>query len=345
MRSQVMHRGDLCLVTGITGYVASWIGKDLLEAGYRVRGTVRSLQDAEKIHTMRELLPGVELVEADLRSTKGWAEAIEGCKWIFHVASPQAVPSETDRTGGATSGTRFVLTAAFASDTVEKVVVTSSEAAIAYNLPASQTRFTEDDWTKAEGAGDYFRSKTLAEKLAWDLARDPVQNPRQVALSTINPSMILGPSLVPWVRYSHATVKQVAEGRTTRSPDMSNYFVDVRDCAAMHIAIMHDPSTDGHRHLCYAVRGRTVDLATIVRDNYTVLGFSPAARTYPLFLMWILKFFNANVASVYPLLGKETVRETRYPDVYQYHYTDLPQMVRETMDDLLARKAVQAPGK
>ncbi len=345
MKEQRMQPEDLCLVTGITGYVASWIGKDLLEQGYRVRGTVRNLTDEEKIHKMRELLPGAEFVEADLRSKAGWEKAVDGCRWVFHVASPQAVASETDRTGGATSGTQYVLTAAFASGTVEKVVVTSSEAAVAYNLPASQSRFTEDDWTKAEGAGDYFRSKTLAEKLAWDLANDETHNPHHVALSTINPCMILGPSLVPWVRYSHETIKNIAEGKTPMSPDMSNYFVDVRDCAAMHIAIMNDQSTDGHRHLCYSVKGRTVDLATTIRDNYASRGFSPGTRTYPKFLLWILKFFSADVASIYPLLGKETLRETKYPEVYHYHYTDFSQMVRDTMDDLLEKKVLQAKGK
>lgn len=340
MKSQHMQKGDLCLVTGITGYVASWIASYLLEEGYRVRGTVRSLKDEEKINKMRQILPGAEFVEADLRNDNGWDEAVAGCKWVFHVASPQAVASETDRTGGATSGTRHVLAAAFAAGTVAKVVVTSSEAAIAYGHPASKYRFNEDDWTKAEGAGDYFRSKTLAEKLAWDMTNDETQNPRHVALSTINPSMILGPSLVPWVRYSHETIKNLAEGKTSLLPDMSTYFVDVRDCAAMHIAIMNDPATNGHRHLCYSVGERYVDLAVAIRDNYATRGFSPSTRTVPKFLMWIMKFFSPDVASIYPLLGKVTLRESKYPAVYQYRYTDFSQMVRDTMDDLLEKKAI-----
>lgn len=340
MENQQMQKGDLCLVTGITGYVASWIGSYLLEEGYRVRGTVRSLKDEAKIKQMRQILPGAEFIEADLRSADGWEKATAGCKWVFHVASPQAVASETDRTGGATSGTQHVLAAAFATDTVKKVVVTSSEAAVAYGHPASQSRFTEDDWTKSEGTGDYFRSKTLAEKLAWEMANDERQNPRHVALSTINPSMILGPSLVPWVRYSHETIKNLAEGKTSMLPDMSTYFVDVRDCATMHITLMNDPATNGHRHLCYSVGERYVDLATTIRDNYTAQGFSPSTRTVPKLLMWVLKFFSPDVASIYPLLGKVTVRASKYPDVYHYHYTDFSQMVRDTMDDLIAKKAI-----
>jgi hypothetical protein len=86
--TSLMKANDLCLVTGVSGYLASWIAKDLLEKGFRVRGTIRSLRDESKLQTMRRLLPGVELVAADLRSP---------CQWIFHVASPQAVPSEKDR--------------------------------------------------------------------------------------------------------------------------------------------------------------------------------------------------------------------------------------------------------
>ncbi len=88
-----------------------------------------------------------------------------------------------------------------------------------------------------------------------------------------------------------------------------------------------------------------MDLATTIRDNYAKFGFAPSTRTYPNFLLWILKFFNTDVASIYPLLGKETLRETKYPDVYHYQYSDFSQMVRDTMDDLLEKKAIRAKGK
>src|SRR5262245_6567686 len=105
----VVKEGDLCLVTGASGYLGSWTAKYLLEQGFRVRGTVRSLDDKARNETLRQLLPGIELVAADLREEEGWGAAVSGVKWVFHVASPQAVKSERDRTGGAVSGTRFVL--------------------------------------------------------------------------------------------------------------------------------------------------------------------------------------------------------------------------------------------
>ncbi len=199
--ASLMRKGDLCLVTGVSGYLASWLAKYLLEEGYRVRGTVRRLDDPARNDAVRNILPGIELVAADLRVRDGWTEAMAGVDWVFHVASPQAVPTESHRTEGAVSGTEFVLAAAFGSDTAKKVVVTSSEAAIAYGYPRSRQHFTEDDWTNLDGdAGrfDYFRSKTLAERLAWDLARDRNLNPRAVPIATICPGFILGPSLVPW---------------------------------------------------------------------------------------------------------------------------------------------------
>jgi dihydroflavonol-4-reductase len=106
---------------------------------------------------------------------------VERCRWVFHVASPQAAPSEKDRTGGAVQGIERLMRAALGAPSVEKVVLTSSEAAIAYGHPRRKQHFTKADWTVLEspaGRSDYMRSKRLAEKLAWDLAVDPTINPR-----------------------------------------------------------------------------------------------------------------------------------------------------------------------
>ncbi len=242
--TQMMQPGDLCLVTGVSGHLASRIAKDLLEGGFRVRGTVRNLKDSDKVRTMRSLLPGIDLVEVDLRSPVGWPEAAEECRWIFRVASPQGVSSETDRTGAAVRGTEHLMRAALGAASVEKIVLTSSEAAVAYGHPRSKQRFDEDDWTNPKGpagANDYFRSKTLAEKLAWDLVSDPTLNSNGIALSTINPGLILGPTLVPWGRFSLEMLKTIAESGMPLIPDMVTHIVDVRDCARMHIALMGIP--------------------------------------------------------------------------------------------------------
>ncbi|WP_394780943.1 NAD-dependent epimerase/dehydratase family protein [Undibacterium sp.] len=340
MKAMEMKKGDLCLVTGVSGYLASWLAKDLLEQGFTVRGTVRSLQDENRAATLRALLPGIQLVAADLRSAQGWAEAVAGVKWVFHVASPQAVKSETGRTAVAVSGMRYVLGAAFASDSVCKIVVTSSEAAIAYGHPRSKRHFNEDDWTelsaiKGGDGADYFRSKTEAERLAWDWAQDPVRNPRRIPLSTINPSLILGPSLVPWGRFSVDTLRNIAEGKMPLMPDMGVHVVDVRDCAKMHIALMQDPAANARRHMSLATTSRMVDLARVIRHEYADAGFTPSTRLAPHWMMSLMHWVSADLASIYSHLGNHLHYEPQHPEVYEYQYHDLTEIVRNTMDSML----------
>lgn len=331
-----MQKGDLCLITGISGYLASWIGKYLLEEGYRVKGTVRSLSNQEQLEQMRRILPGAEFVAADLRKEEGWAEAMKGVQWVFHVASPQAVKTESDRTGGATKGTEYVMNAAFAADTVQKIVVTSSEAAVAYGHPASKVYFNEEDWTDTRVAKeDYMKSKTLAEKLAWELAGDKKRNPRQVPLSTVCPGQILGPSLIPWARYSSGSLKDMAEGKTPFVFDMLSHYVDVRDCARMHIAVMSNSATDGRRHLSFSTKGRLTEIPHMIREDYGHLGFKPSPRKIPKFVLWALRFVNGDVDTIYSRIGTTQVYQTQYPDVYRYQYTELRQMVRDTLESMM----------
>ncbi|KAG0562527.1 hypothetical protein KC19_9G153400 [Ceratodon purpureus] len=331
-----MQQGDLCLVTGGSGFLATWIEKYLLEDGYRVRGTVRSLKDTEKLQTLQALLPGAEFVEADLRNADGWAAAVQGCKWVFHVATPQAVKGETDRVGGAVAGTKYILEAALKTSTVQKVVVTSSEAAVAYGHPRTKTEISEDDWTDTEVVReDYMRSKPLAERAAWAIANDPAQNPNKVPLSTVCPGLILGPSLVPWGRYSLQLLKDIAEGTQPVLPDMTLHVVDVRDCARMHITIMNADATDGHRHLSFGAVGKMVDLGLLVREQYQGQGLKPTTRLLPKALACVLRFVSQDVAAIYSRIGVHIPYTTRYPDVYAYQYTSLPDMVHSSMQSML----------
>lgn len=335
---EMMESGDLCLVTGVSGYLGSWIAKMLLEQGFRVRGTIRSLGDAEKVAAVEVILPGVELAAADLRSPEGWDAAVVDVRWVFHVASPQAVASETDRTGGAVQGTEYLMRAALAAGSVEKIVLTSSEAAIAYGFPRSKQRFTEDDWTVLEGAAgrnDYFRSKTLAERLAWDLAADPAANPRGVPLVAINPSFIAGPSLVPWGRFSLESLASMATGKLPALPDMVNHVVDVRDCAAMHIALMRDPAANGYRHFSFGVTGKMTDMTNAVRKNYGHLGFRPKPWVIPTWILRIAGLFSEQVGSMVSKLGEPNVYVPRRPDLYRYRHTDIEEIINTSMDSML----------
>lgn len=332
-----MNKGDRCLVTGASGYLASWTIKLLLERGLRVRGTIRSLADKQKVDALERLLPGLELTAADLTRDSGWAEAVRHIDWVFHVASPQAVPSEKNRTAGAVQGVDHVMKAALSAASVRKILLTSSEAAIAYGHPRSKQRFTEDDWTQLDGpAGrnDYFRSKTLAEQAAWRLVRDPGLNRRGVPLSVINPGFILGPSLVPWARFSLETLQATAEGRTPVVLDMVTHMVDVRDCAAMHIALMDAPDLDDERCFSFAIEAPMVEMARSIARQFGSRGLKPRTRVTPNWVICAAGFLSGDAASIYSKLGHPNVYVTKHPDAFSYRYADLDRSVRDSIESM-----------
>lgn len=334
-----MQSGDLCFVSGVSGYLGSWIAKELIDRGFRVRGSVRSLDDQERLKALRRILPGVELVAADLRREDGWTEAVAGCDWVFHVASPQAVNTESKRTEGAVDGTRFLLAAAFAEPSVRKVVVTSSEAAIAYGHPPEKRYFDESDWTDLEGLdrrADYHRSKTLAEQLAWEWARSQERNPRRVPLSTVNPALILGPSLVPWGRFSLGLLGDLAQGKMPLLLDMTIRVVDVRDCARMHIAVMANPQANGRRHLSMTLPSSLADMAASISRGFGADGFSPKVRMMPSWLARLMAPLSADLASVRSHIGNEIRYQTLYPEIFRPEHRDLDTIVHASIHSMLS---------
>jgi nucleoside-diphosphate-sugar epimerase len=291
------------------------------------------------VAALRERLPGVELVAADLRWEEGWSQAIAGCRWVFHLASPQAVKSESDRTGGALSGTRFLLTAAAAEPAAQKVVVTSSEAAVAYGHPLSKRHFDESDWTDLDGLdrrADYHRSKTLAERWAWDWADDATRNPRGIPLATVNPSLILGPSLVPWSRFSLSLLGEIAQGKMPVMLDMTVRVVDVRYCARMRLAVMRDPGCNGQRHPCMSRPTTLAELAGTISRNFGDQGFAPRAWLMPSWLALMGSPLSADLASVRSHIGNIIRYSTLHPQVCRYEHRDVGTMVRRSLDSMLA---------
>ncbi|KAK4337227.1 hypothetical protein RND71_043733 [Anisodus tanguticus] len=200
----------MVLVTGASGFVASHIVKTLLELGAKVRGTVRSLQNEEKVSFLRNLVENpahpLELVEADLLKEETWAAAVKGCKYVLHVASPfpLAIPnSPDDLIKPAVDGTLSVLKACQEEKSVKRVVLTSSVVAI-YEpylpLPkdAEESKLlTEEHWIDGNDVNiePYPRSKALAEKSAWDFVKEIPDGKNKFELAVINPSLVLGPLL------------------------------------------------------------------------------------------------------------------------------------------------------
>ncbi|KAK5978947.1 Epimerase domain-containing protein [Trichostrongylus colubriformis] len=163
--------GTLVLVTGASGYIASHCVRLLLNDGYRVRGTVRSLKNERKVAPVKKLQQGnrLELVEADLLKEDCWESVVSGCDYVLHIASPFPIVSDATCIDTAVNGTLNVLRAVAKESRVKKVVLTSSCTAVNEGHPKNKT-FDETSWSDVTSSSvDYYaRSKTLAEKAAWD---------------------------------------------------------------------------------------------------------------------------------------------------------------------------------
>ncbi|MCC4299298.1 NAD-dependent epimerase/dehydratase family protein [Aurantimonas coralicida] len=259
---------DRVLLTGISGFIAGHVALRLLQAGYDVRGTVRGLDKADAV---RDLLAAaganidrLSFVAADLTDDAGWMEAAAGCRYVLHSASPFPASPPRDRHAlvpAAVDGTLRVMAAAERAG-VERVVLTSSAAAIySAHPPRPDERYGEADWSDTESPdiSAYALSKTLAERAAWDAARDT-----GLDLVAINPALVLGPLLGAGAAggegTSAALIRTVMEGRMPVVPDLAFALADVRDVADAHLAAMTTPSASRRR---FALSSGTLSLIEI----------------------------------------------------------------------------------
>jgi nucleoside-diphosphate-sugar epimerase len=240
---------DLVLVTGGSGYLGSHVVRQLRGEGHRVRTTVRSLGRAADVRAMVADREGrLEIVSADLSADDGWADAVAGCTYVLHVASPfPAVqpdnPDEVIRP--ARDGALRVLRAARDAG-VQRVVLTSSFAAVGYShKPGSE--YDETDWTDpADDNSPYVKSKAIAERAAWDFVE---AEGGDLELAVINPTGIFGPLLGPHLSASPGLVKAMLDGAMPVVPPVYFGVADVRDVADIHIRAMRHPAAAGERFL------------------------------------------------------------------------------------------------
>ncbi|HEY4026584.1 MAG TPA: NAD-dependent epimerase/dehydratase family protein [Candidatus Dormibacteraeota bacterium] len=259
------------LVTGGSGHVGTQLIAALLRDGTAVRTTVRSL---DREAGLREAVrrggaddAGLEVVVADLTADDGWPGAVAGCEGIYHVASPMIQPKDPDELiVPAREGTLSVLRAARDAG-ARRVVLTSSFAAVGYT-PKPSADYTEADWTDPDTPGlhPYPRSKTIAERAAWDFIE---REGAGTELVVVNPTYILGPTLTTGARSSLQLIKAMLDGTMTVVPRQRFGVADVRDVADLHIRAMATPEAAGRRFLALA-DGPTISylqLAQILRDR------------------------------------------------------------------------------
>lgn len=265
---------DTVLLTGISGFLGSHVALQLLEAGYKVRGSLRSLNRSDEV---RDTLSkhgantdNLEFVTLDLLSDKGWDEAMEGARYLQHTASPFVTEMPTDKMElitPAVDGTTRAINAALGAK-IERIVLTSSMAAIMYGHDRARTKpFSEADWTDANSshANAYVQSKTLAEQQAWALME---ATSRRDNLTTINPSFILGPILNEDPGTSGKIIARLLGGSIPAAPRLSFPCVDVRDVAALHVLAMTSQSAAGKR---FATSANPLSMMQMARELKTQL--------------------------------------------------------------------------
>lgn len=298
------------LVTGGSGFVGIHVVLQLLAAGHAVRTTVRQPDRRDDVLAM--LREGgaaspetVSFFTADLTADAGWREAIDGCDYVMHVASPlsTSVPKdENEMIVPARDGTLRVLRAAREAG-VKRVVITSSLGAIGYGHPPREKPFDETDWTNLDGPGlqPYIKSKTLAERAAWDfIAREG-----GLELSVVNPAGIFGPVLGPDFSGSIEIVKSLLDGAMPAVPRVYFGVVDVRDVADLHLRAMTAPEARGERFI--AVSGETMSILDIAKVLRRELG--PSARRVPRLQApdWLVRLAATRIPllrAVVPMLGR-----------------------------------------
>jgi dihydroflavonol-4-reductase len=304
--------GALVLVTGASGYVAGHCVREMLEHGYRVRGTVRSLKDPKKTEHLRKLAENlgktIDFFEADLAADAGWKEAIAGCDYVLHVASPfppEVPKNEMEVIGPAVDGARRVLEAAAASGTVKRVVMTSSVAAVAFGHPRGEEKVrTESDWSVVENCEAYQKSKTLAERAAWEFVEKLPAN-RRFELVVINPGFVLGPLMNSDPGTSGELVRKLMAREMPACPELGFATVDVRDVAIAHRLAIEKPEAAGNRYICAGEHTWVQDMAKILAEEFNSKGFRVPTGKLPYWLMWIIGRFDKAVKLALGYVGRK----------------------------------------
>jgi dihydroflavonol-4-reductase len=296
------------LVTGGSGFLAGWCLVELLAQGYEVRTTVRDLAREQEVRAAisagGQAGEKLSVLAADLTGDDGWSEAVAGCDYVLHVASPfpPVQPKDPDELiVPAREGTLRVLRAALAAG-VKRTVVTSSVAAIAGGA-TTPGPLTEEDWTDLDfpGLSPYVRSKTIAERAAWDLAREQGAEDR---LATVNPGAILGPLLSRDASYSLEVIQRLLKG-IPGTPKVGFSFVDARDVADLQIKAMLAPEAAGQRFIAVAEFLWMAEVAAVLRRELGADAAKVPTRGVPNLLVRAMALFDPGIRSITNQLGKK----------------------------------------
>ena len=304
--------GQTVLVTGGSGYIGSWCVIGLLQQGYTVRTTVRNLAREAAVRaaigTVVDAQDRLSFHAADLTSDAGWDAAVRGCDYLLHVASPISIspPKNPDELiGPARDGTRRAVGAALRAG-VKRVVLTSSVAAASPRGSARESASDEATWTDLDdpAVNAYARSKTVAERAAWDLIEAARGTTGTMTLATVNPSVVLGPVLSRDFSDSVQVVQRLLSGRMPGLPRLGFSFVDVRDVADLHIRAMTAPEAAGQRFIAAGDFAWMEEVAALLKAHLGEGARKVPTRRVPDLVLRLVALFDRSVAGVVPRLGE-----------------------------------------
>ena len=297
------------LLTGISGYIGNHCAVELLKNGYSVRGSVRNLSKKEAvieaINKKIDPKDNLEFCELDLLEDKGWDKAMEGCEFVLHVASPYVMiepKDENEYIKPAVEGTLRALEAAKKSG-VKRVVLTSSMVSMLENADKS-INIDYNSWTnvKAKNISAYAKSKTLAERSAWDfIKKQNEENPMQ--LSVVNPGPVFGPTLSGNLEgASMGMFKNMILGKMPMVPKSSINMSDVRDVAKIHVLSLENKNANGKRFIVTTEKPYAFqELAQILKSN----GYDKVStKLAPNFLLKFIGNFDREARSMRAFIGK-----------------------------------------
>ena len=305
------------LVTGATGFIGLHCIDQLLNQGYAVNGSLRSPERKNEIFNALKNkntpTENLNLFIFNLTEDDGWDEGMQGCDYLLHVASPLSIEKHDDDffVKPAVAGVKRAFKFA-KKHNIKKVVLTSSVAAI-LETDEDKEYFDETDWSDVESRqiGSYAKSKTLAEKAAWQFLKE---NGNPFELAVINPALVTGPTLTGDLGESNKAIEMVVTGKMPVAIPMQFGYVDVRDVATAHILAIQNPSSNGERFALSEKDLSYKKIAKLLKDN----GFKKAPSiVVPVWLAKFLANFNKELKVAVPFMGKvrSVSKSTKAKDV------------------------------
>lgn len=337
-----MTAKGIVVVSGGSGYIAGFCIRQLLDEGWTVRTTVRSVNREAEV---RATLGGaatdparLSFFAADLMSDAGWVDAVEGADYLLHVASP--IPTSNPKSDDelvrpAREGTLRVLKAARDAG-VKRVVVTSSTAAVCYGQGSRSRPYTEAEWSDATNLSDtsaYERSKTIAERAAWDFM---TSEGGSLEMATVNPGAVLGPVLGKDYSASIEIVKKLLDGSVPGCPRMGWPLVDVRDIADLHVRAMTHPAAAGQRFLGAGDFLWMKDVSAALKAQRPALARKVPSRTLPNWLVRVAALFDPTLKARLFELGKERhVDASKAKTLLGWNQRPVAQSIADCADSLV----------